>query len=241
MTLPSSGALSLNDVRGEFGGPSSNVAINSYYRNGSFVYNVTKNLNVPTSGQIDFNDFYGTEGAGVYGKVTFGTANTGGKLPSTYTGVDTIGHFTSTFGSFQDASITVGSTARTARAVMQGTLVGTSAFIYYYDFNQTSAITTNTFIQVYDTSSLKVDFAHGTASNMFSPTSPAPTNRIEQCGSNSPGTSQGPSSPPSPATEAALPFLIQELDTLFGTKEVTCNDYLDKIFIRNGRNVPLCR
>ena len=205
MTLPSSGALSLNDVRGEFGGPSSNVAINSYYRNGSFVYNVTKNLNVPTSGQIDFNDFYGTEGAGVYGKVTFGTANTGGKLPSTYTGVDTIGHFTSTFGSFQDASITVGSTARTARTVMQGLFIG--AFIYYYDFNQTTTVSQNTFIQVYDTSSLKVDFGHGSsAPNMYSPTSPAPTNRIEQCGSDQSGTSQGPSSPPAPASGGSPPF-----------------------------------
>jgi len=200
MTLPSSGALSLNDVRGEFGGPSSNVAINSYYRNGSFVYNVTKNLNVPTSGTIAFDDFYGTEGAGVYGKVTFGTANTGGKIPNTFVGVDTIGQFTSTFGSFQDASITVGSTARTARTVMQGTLIGASAFIYYYDFNQTSTVTPNTFIQVYDTSSLKVDFGHGSsAPNMYSTT-------LEQCGSAASGTSQGPSSPASPPNGGSPPF-----------------------------------
>ena len=157
---------------------------------------------MPTSGAIDFNDFYGTEGAGVYGKVTFGTANTGGKLPNTYIGVDTIGHFTSTFGSFQDASITVGSTAYTARTVMQGTLVGASAYIYYYDFNQTSTVSPNTFIQVYDTSSLKVDFGHGSsAPNMYSPIP-----KLEQCGSNQPGTSQGPSSPPAPALGGSPPF-----------------------------------
>lgn len=209
MTLPSSGALSLNDVRGEFGGPSSNVAINSYYRNGSFVYNVTKNLNVPTSGQIDFNDFYGTEGAGAYLKCTFGTANTGGKIPTTYNGVDTIGHFTSTFGSFQDSSVTVGSTSRTSRTFMQGTIIGASATTHYYDFNQTSTVTPNTFLQIYSTSALILDLGHGSSGpNMFSPTSPAPTNRLEQCGTSQPGTSQG-SSAPSTTMPAGSPVFPQ--------------------------------
>ena len=197
MTLPSSGALSLNDVRGEFGGPSSNVAINSYYRNGSFVYNVTKNLNVPTSGAIDFNDFYGTEGGGVYGKCTFGTANTGGKIPTTYNGVDTIGHYTSTFGSFQDSSITIGSTARTARTFMSSPGIALAATIHYYDFNQTSTISQGTFMQIYSTSALILDLGHGPAGPTGGPTmvlNPSGAN-MESSHTNSPGTSQGPSAP----------------------------------------------
>jgi len=189
MTLPSSGALSLNDVRGEFGGPSSNVAINSYYRNGSFVYNVTKNLNIPTSGQIQFNDFYGTEGAGVYLKCTFGTGNTGGKLPITYNGVDTQGKFSPTFGSFQDSSVTVGSTSRTARTFMSSPGIGLNATIHSYDFNLSSAITTNTFLQVYSTSALIVDFGHGTSPAYDS------VNNLENCPTAGPGTSQGSSAP----------------------------------------------
>lgn len=158
MTLPSSGALSLNDVRGEFGGPSSNVAINSYYRNGSFVYNVTKNTSVPTSGQIQFNDFYGTEGAGVYAKGTAGTASTGGKASVTYNGVDTVGQNTSAFGSWSDASVTVGSTGRTVRRFTTNVSPATGIPTFDSDFNVSSgSIMPGIFFQIYDTSSLKVD------------------------------------------------------------------------------------
>lgn len=155
MTLPSSGALSLNDVRGEFGGPTSNVAVNSYYRNGSFVYNVTKNVGVPTSGQIDFADWYGTEGAGPYAKGTAGTASTGGKLAVVYSGVDTVGQFTSTFGSWADASITVGSTARTVRTFMSAPAVGGPTF--YFDYNTTVRAMESVYWQVYTTSGLVND------------------------------------------------------------------------------------
>tara|TARA_Y200000002_G_scaffold179653_1_gene148201 strand:+ start:2569 stop:3192 length:624 start_codon:yes stop_codon:yes gene_type:complete len=155
MTLPSSGSLSLNDIRGEFGGPSSNVAIDTYYRNGTYVYTVTKNLSIPTSGQIDFGDFYGSEGVGVYGKGSASSAATGGKASVTYSGVDTQGHFTSSFGSWSDTSVTVGSTGRTVRSFTSN--ASNVAPPFNVDFNVGSSIFTNVFFQVYSTSSLLVD------------------------------------------------------------------------------------
>jgi|TARA_R110002049_G_scaffold74453_5_gene192010 hypothetical protein len=62
MTLPSSGALSLSAIAGEFGG-STPHSINEYYRGGSNVLNNSNTASIPTSGQIDFADFYGTSSA----------------------------------------------------------------------------------------------------------------------------------------------------------------------------------
>ena len=154
MTLPSSGALSLNDVRGEFGGPSSNVTVGTYYRNGTYVYNVTKNLGVPTSGQIDFADWYGTEGTGPYAKGTCGSAATGGKASVTYNGIDTVGHATSTFGSWADASVTVGSTARTVRTFMSSNVTN---IFWDFDFTVSGAVMSGNFFQVFSTSVLLAD------------------------------------------------------------------------------------
>ena len=56
MALQSSGAISLNDIAGEFGG-STPHSLSEYYRNGGLV--TANNTNVPTSGTIDFADFYG--------------------------------------------------------------------------------------------------------------------------------------------------------------------------------------
>ena len=58
MTLQSSGAISINDLVGEYGG-STPHALNEYYRGGSLVDNHSNNGNVPTSGTIDLQDFYG--------------------------------------------------------------------------------------------------------------------------------------------------------------------------------------
>tara|TARA_B100001248_G_scaffold90253_1_gene66735 strand:- start:560 stop:1216 length:657 start_codon:yes stop_codon:yes gene_type:complete len=59
MTLPSSGALSLNSIQGEFGG-SNPIGLNEYYRGGSLVPNHSNTTSIPTSGTIDVQDFYGT-------------------------------------------------------------------------------------------------------------------------------------------------------------------------------------
>jgi hypothetical protein len=56
MALQSSGAISLSDIQDEFGG-SNPISLSEYYRDGSYV--TSNNTGVPTSGQIQFDDFYG--------------------------------------------------------------------------------------------------------------------------------------------------------------------------------------
>ena len=58
MTITSSGVISINSLVGEYGG-SAPHAMNEYYRGGSLVANHSNNGNVPTSGLIDLQDFYG--------------------------------------------------------------------------------------------------------------------------------------------------------------------------------------
>tara|TARA_B100000123_G_scaffold6404_1_gene4777 strand:+ start:789 stop:1403 length:615 start_codon:yes stop_codon:yes gene_type:complete len=58
MTIVSSGAISINSLVGEYGG-SAPHAMNEYYRGGGLVANHSNNGNVPTSGVIQLDDFYG--------------------------------------------------------------------------------------------------------------------------------------------------------------------------------------
>lgn len=66
MTLPSSGQISLNNVQSEFGG-SNPIGMNEYYRGGSYVGNFASNNNIPTSGTISLNNFYGGSSFGLSG------------------------------------------------------------------------------------------------------------------------------------------------------------------------------
>lgn len=56
MALPSSGPLTLADIQAEFGG-SNPISLSEYYRGGLYV--TANNTNVPTSGVIQLNNFYG--------------------------------------------------------------------------------------------------------------------------------------------------------------------------------------
>lgn len=56
MALPSSGTISLSDIQTEFGGTNP-ISMSEYYRGGSFV--TDNNTDIPTSGTIAFDDFYG--------------------------------------------------------------------------------------------------------------------------------------------------------------------------------------
>tara|TARA_B100002019_G_scaffold292144_1_gene314360 strand:+ start:2080 stop:2694 length:615 start_codon:yes stop_codon:yes gene_type:complete len=58
MTLQSSGAISINDLVGEYGG-SAPHSLSEYYKGGGLVGNHSNNPNVPTSGTISLNNFYG--------------------------------------------------------------------------------------------------------------------------------------------------------------------------------------
>jgi hypothetical protein len=61
MSLPSSGSISLNDIQTEFGG-SNPISINEYYAGGIYVPSGTSGTqgSLPSSGQISFDKFYGT-------------------------------------------------------------------------------------------------------------------------------------------------------------------------------------
>ena len=103
MTLPTSGPLSLSDIKGEFGGNAS-PALEDYYAGGAFVPAGTSGINgpVPSSGTIGIFNFYGTSslkvtasnvtgaasGFSPSGKVnsstSAGTTPTGGTSPYTY-------------------------------------------------------------------------------------------------------------------------------------------------------------
>ena len=80
MVLPSSGSLSYNTIRAEFGSPSSNVYLSLYYRGGPYTYAIPANANITTSstGTIAVNDFYGADNKGPYASFSGGTHNTGG-------------------------------------------------------------------------------------------------------------------------------------------------------------------
>lgn len=58
MTLPSSGAISINSLVGEYGG-SAPHSLSEYYRGGGLVANHANNSSVPTSGTISLSNFYG--------------------------------------------------------------------------------------------------------------------------------------------------------------------------------------
>ena len=58
MTLPASGAISINSLVGEYGG-SAPHSLSEYYKGGSLVANHSNNANVPTSGTISLSNFHG--------------------------------------------------------------------------------------------------------------------------------------------------------------------------------------
>ena len=63
MAIVSSGQVSLLDLQNEFGG-SNPIGINEYYAGGGLVPSGTINgsgQNIPSSGQVSFNTFYGSQ------------------------------------------------------------------------------------------------------------------------------------------------------------------------------------
>lgn len=108
MTLPSSGSLSYNTIRAEFGSPSTNVYLSLYYRGGPYTYPVPANASITTSstGTISVANFYGADNTTDYAKVNGQTYNSGGKNPIIYygTGMPNTGG-----GNIPDTSLKVGS------------------------------------------------------------------------------------------------------------------------------------
>lgn len=109
MTLPTSGTLSLSSIQGEFGG-SNPISMSEYYRSGPYVPNYPANAPIPTSGTISINQFYGatnTAPSNTTFAFTAGQYTSGGKQPTTSTGVNTW-NSPFTFGTFSDNTMAIG-------------------------------------------------------------------------------------------------------------------------------------
>ena len=107
MTIVSSGTISINSLVGEYGG-SAPHAMNEYYRGGSLVSDHSNNSNVPTSGTIDLQDFYGANNTSPSDLTAVITPalKPGKYAPSGYSSGES-------FGSVSDSSINVGGTSYT--------------------------------------------------------------------------------------------------------------------------------
>jgi len=127
MTIVASGTISINSLVGEYGG-SAPHAMNEYYRGGSLVADHSNNSNVPTSGTIDLQDFYGANNTSPIDYsvgFTAGTVTTSGKITQTYNGVNaTTDSSGSTFGSFSDNSITTAEGAFTVTGLYSVHMTG---------------------------------------------------------------------------------------------------------------------
>ena len=86
MALPTSGAISLNAIKNEFGGSSSNIYISNYYRGGSYVPNTSANNSIPTSGTVYFSYYYGGTNQQVWSPTITNGTWSGYIACDTYTG-----------------------------------------------------------------------------------------------------------------------------------------------------------
>lgn len=77
MALQSSGQITIDDLRTEFG-VTGQASLSDFYRGGSNVPDTTTNSGVPTSGQIQLSDFYGTSSARFYVYLALGSSSGGG-------------------------------------------------------------------------------------------------------------------------------------------------------------------
>jgi hypothetical protein len=79
MVLQASGLISLSNIKSEFTGVDP-VELSDYYRGGIYVPNITLNANVPTSGSINLQNFYGATIATFNISPNVSTVNEGGTV-----------------------------------------------------------------------------------------------------------------------------------------------------------------
>ena len=92
MALQSSGAISIQDLKTEFGDTGSS-SLSEFYRGGGLVPNTGTNIGVPTSGEIQLSDFYGAAATGWEWTQTYTSMNEG--VTRTFQFEDTSGATTS--------------------------------------------------------------------------------------------------------------------------------------------------
>ena len=107
MTLQSSGAISINDLVGEYGG-SAPHSLSEYYKGGGLVGNHSNNPNVPTSGTISLSNFYGANNTAPVVTDNQVTVNFTGQynVPGAKFGNQYYGVNPPLLGNFSDASFT---------------------------------------------------------------------------------------------------------------------------------------
>jgi len=109
MTLPNSGALALSQIQSEFGG-SNPIAMNEYYRGGSYVPTHSGTSGIPASGTIAINQFYGKSDAAPTDSSVSGTCGgtNQGKFSTQQRGIQVYQYGTDfpAHGSWSDASFT---------------------------------------------------------------------------------------------------------------------------------------
>jgi len=79
MVLQASGLMSLSNIKSEFNGVDP-VELSDYYRGGIYVPNITLNANVPTSGSINLQNFYGATISTFNISPNVGTVDEGGTV-----------------------------------------------------------------------------------------------------------------------------------------------------------------
>lgn len=84
MALPTSGPISWEMIRAEFGGGYP-IQISQYYRGGGLVPNIPANANVPTSGTISAQNFYGATKAAPF-QASLSPSTLVGNWPNTTAG-----------------------------------------------------------------------------------------------------------------------------------------------------------
>ena len=137
MTLPSSGAISINSLVGEYGSTGSARSLSHYYKGGGLVANHSNNSSVPTSGQIRLSDFYGQSNTTPNDINVAGTCGAYNvpltKYSEQYQGINSTTDLTvTTIGSWSDSSFTnpAGTTTFTITLALSYTsTIGQNAYI----------------------------------------------------------------------------------------------------------------
>ncbi len=107
MALQSSGAISFNNLRTEYGNGGT-IALSEMYRGGSFVLNHSNNSGVPTSGTISLNNFYGQNNTAPNWSITLTVGGIGGKIPESGYGAGGITqNRTPAYGSVTDNTVDI--------------------------------------------------------------------------------------------------------------------------------------
>ena len=101
MALQSSGAISFDNLRNEYGNGGS-IALSEMYRGGSFVLNHSNNSGVPTSGTISLNNFYSQNNTPPY--ADWSTTQTTG-LQNSGKSYAERGYLAGSFGGMDDTTV----------------------------------------------------------------------------------------------------------------------------------------